>query len=182
MEENKVREATGATRERWVTAAEREYVENFIRMNASTEITPEELSEIGGQSKVLPMKCVWSIKEGDLYKCRAVVCGNYAHKDPSEEVYTAQAETASVMLGLKYAQVNGWETWKLDVEIGILQCAASRGVLGGSASSTSMGPMGIVKASEVMDVKEGRLRLARLSVRLGNRKRFALARFVHQGG
>ena len=141
MEGNKVREATGATRERWVTAAEKEHVENFIRMNAFTETTPEELAEIGGQSKVLPMKCVWSIKEGNLYKYRAVVCWIYADKDPSEEVYTAQAETASVMLGLKYAQMNEWmgdvETGR---EIGIPQCAASRGALGGSASPTSMGP------------------------------------------
>ena len=67
-----------------MTAAEKEHMENFIRMNAYTETTPEELAEIGGQSKVLPMKCVWSIKEGDLYKCRAVVCGNYADKDPAK--------------------------------------------------------------------------------------------------
>ena len=45
VEENKVREATGSTRERWVTAAEKEYVENFIRMNAFTETTQEELAE-----------------------------------------------------------------------------------------------------------------------------------------
>ena len=147
VEENKVREATGATRERWVTAAEKEHVENFIRMNALTETTQEELVEIGGQSKVLPMKCVWSIKEGDLYKCRAVVCGNYADKDPSEEVYTAQAETAPVMLGLKYAQVCGWETWKLDVKSAFLNAPLPEELLVVVRPPRAWVRMGIVKAS-----------------------------------
>ena len=147
VEENKVREATGPTRERWVTAAEKEYVENFIRMNAFTETTQEELAEIGGQSKVLPMKCVWSIKEGGLYKCRAVVCGNYADKDPSEEVYTAQAETASVVLGLKYAQVCGWEIWKLDVKSAFLNAPLPEELLVVVRPPRACVRMGIVKAS-----------------------------------
>ena len=60
VEDSKVREATGAALERWRCAAESEYTENFLKMNAFTETTPEELAAIGGQSKVLPMKCVWT--------------------------------------------------------------------------------------------------------------------------
>ena len=147
VEESKVREATGATWERWVSAAESEHVDNFLRMNAFTETTPEELAEIGGQSKVLPMKCVWSIKPGDLYKCRAVVCGNYADKDPSEEVYTAQAETASVMLGLKYGQVREWETWKLDVKSAFLNAPLPEELLVVVRPPRAWVRMGIVKAN-----------------------------------
>ena len=185
VEENKVREATGATRERWVTAAEKEYVENFIRMNAYTETTPEELAEIGGQSKVLPMKCVWSIKEGDLYKCRAVVCGNYADKDPSEEVYTAQAETASVMLGLKYAQMSGWETWKLDVKSAFLNAPLPEELLVVVRPPRAWVRMGIVKGSELWTLRkavyglrvsprawgiERDLRLRELSIKAGDQQ------------
>ena len=185
VEENKVREATGATRERWVTAAEKEYVENFIRMNAFTMTTPEELAEIGGLSKVLPMKCVWSIKKGDLYKCRAVVCGNYADKDPSEEVYTAQAETASVMLGLKYAQMSGWETWKLDVKSAFLNAPLPEELLVVVRPPRAWVRMGIVKASELWTCKkaayglrvsprawgiERDLRLRELSIKVGDQQ------------
>ena len=142
MEDNKVREATGATRERWLTAPEKEYVENFIRMNAFTETTPEELAEFGGQSKVLPMKCVWSIKEGDLYKCRGVVCGNFADRLQRGGVHSAGRNS----IGDAGSQICSNE-WMGNVETGceisIPQCTASRGALGGSASPTSMGPYGI---------------------------------------
>merc|ERR1712240_621720 len=53
---------------------------------------------------------------GGRYKCRAVVCGNFATKDPSEQVWTAQAETASVMCSLRLATLRGWEISKIDVK------------------------------------------------------------------
>ena len=62
------------------------------------------------------MKCVWTIKPGGLHKCRAVVCGNFVEKDPTEQVYTAQAETSSVMTGLKLATMRAWEVHKLDIK------------------------------------------------------------------
>ena len=74
--------------------------ESFFAMNAVSETTKEELAQVGGQSGVLPMKAVWTIKPGDLFKCRGCVCGNFEEKDPTEQVWTAQAETSSVMAGI----------------------------------------------------------------------------------
>ena len=62
------------------------------------------------------MKLVWCIKSGGRYKCRAVVCGNFATRDPTEQVWTAQAETASVMCSLRLATLRGWEISKIDVK------------------------------------------------------------------
>ena len=42
--------------------------------------------------------------------------GNYQSKDPTEQVWTAQAETSSVMAGLRLAQVRRWSIGKLDVK------------------------------------------------------------------
>ena len=103
--ESEVRAATGQTAERWKLAAEKELQESFYKMNAVSETTAEELARIGGISQVLPMKSVWSIKAGDLYKCRGVVCGNFEAKAATEQVWTAQAETSSVMAGLRLAQI-----------------------------------------------------------------------------
>ena len=43
-------------------------------------------------------------------------CGNFATKDPTEQVWTAQAETSSVMSGLRLAQLRRWSIAKLDVK------------------------------------------------------------------
>ena len=83
-------------------------------MGAVHESTPEELAQA---TNILPMKTVWSVKEGgSVHKCRGVICGNYQTKDPAEQVWTAQADTASVMAGLRWAQLQEWSIGKLDIK------------------------------------------------------------------
>eukprot|EP00959_Pyramimonas_sp_CCMP1952_P432125 9049194-Pyramimonas_sp.AAC.1 len=62
------------------------------------------------------MKAVWTRKRGGVHKCRGCVCGNFATKDPTEQVWTAQAETSSVMAGLRLAQIRRWSIGKLDIK------------------------------------------------------------------
>ena len=114
--EAEVRKAVGPEAARWKVAAEKELQDSFYAMGAVSETTPQELAQVGGQSGVLPMKAVWTIKADDVHKCRGCVCGNFATKDPTEQVWTAQAETSSVMSGLRLAQVRKWNIYKLDVK------------------------------------------------------------------
>lgn len=111
-----VKNTIGVEAARWHAAAEQEFNESFIRMNAIAESTCADIEKAGGARGTLPMKVVWSIKAGGKCKCRAVVCGNFAAKDPSEEVWTAQAETASVMCGLRLALLRNWVIGKIDVK------------------------------------------------------------------
>ena len=119
----------GVTRERWNLAAEKELVDNFGKMEAFTEAPVEEIAKVGGQAGVLPMKSVWTIKPGDLYKCRAVICGNFSERDPCEQVYTAQAEISSVMLALRLGMLKGWQIWKMDVKSAFLHAPMPNGML-----------------------------------------------------
>ena len=61
------------------------------------------------------MRVVWTQKP-EKKKCRAVVCGNFEERDPTEQVWTAQAETSSVMTGLRLSQLRQWHIGKLDVK------------------------------------------------------------------
>ena len=108
--------STGAVRARWATAAEAEVQQSFMDMNAVTETTDEELQSVGGLRGVLPMTVVWVIKPGNVYKCRGCVCGNFQRRSPTEQVWTAQTETGSVMSGLRYSQIRRWNASKLDVK------------------------------------------------------------------
>ena len=108
VSDKEVRESTGAARAQWTLAAETELEGSFYDMGAVTETTPEELQQVGGQRGVLPMTAVWVQKHGGLAKCRGCVCGNFQQKDPCEQVWTAQAETSSVMSGMRFAQMKGW--------------------------------------------------------------------------
>ena len=85
-------------------------------MGVVTQTTPEELEKVGGRKGVLPMTAVWVIKALGLHKCRGCVCGNFQRKSPTEQVWTAQAETGSVMSGLRYSQIQRWKASKLDVK------------------------------------------------------------------
>ena len=114
--ESEIRAASGPELEQWKLAAETELHDSFYRMSAVTNTTKEELAAVGGHSGVLPMKAVWTLKPGNLRKCRGCVCGNFATKDPTERVWTAQAETSSVMSGLRLAQSRRWSICKLDVK------------------------------------------------------------------
>ena len=62
------------------------------------------------------MKAVWTIKPDDLHKCRGVICGNFQEKDPTEQLWTAQADTASVMAALRLSQLEDWDVSKLDIK------------------------------------------------------------------
>ena len=53
-------------------------------------------------------------------ECRAVVCGNFEERDPTEQIWTAQAETSSVMAGLRLSQLQEWDVFKLDVKGALL--------------------------------------------------------------
>ena len=105
--DREVRSREAAVRERWRVAAEAELLGSFHRLGAVTETTPEELARAGGKYGVLPMKSVWTIKPGDVYKCRGVACGNFAAQQPHEQVWTAQAEVSSILSALRLAQMKG---------------------------------------------------------------------------
>merc|ERR1712219_86143 len=85
-------------------------------MCAIEESSCDDIERAGGHHRALPMKVVWCVKSGGRYKCRAVVCGNFATRDPTEQVWTAQAETASVMCALRLAILRDWEVSKVDVK------------------------------------------------------------------
>ena len=84
-------------------------------MGAVATASPCDIARAGGSSRALPMKVVWTQKP-EKKKCRAVVCGNFEERDPTEQVWTAQAETSSVMAGLRLAQLRHWSIGKLDVK------------------------------------------------------------------
>ena len=66
--------SVGAEREAWKTAGEAEVQNSFYNMGAVSETTPAELAKVGGQSGVLPMTAVWSMKPGGVHKNRGCVC------------------------------------------------------------------------------------------------------------
>ena len=51
----------GIEKEKWRAAAEAELMESFVRMNAVTETTPQELERAGGYAATLLMKTVWTV-------------------------------------------------------------------------------------------------------------------------
>ena len=110
-----VKAATGAEKVGWQDAAKKEYLESFMEMGAVATASPCDIARVGGSGKALPMKVVWTQKPARK-KCRAAVCGNFEEKDPTEQVWTAQAETSSVMAGLRLSQLQHWSIGKLDVK------------------------------------------------------------------
>ena len=84
-------------------------------MGAVAVASSSDIQRAGGAHTALPMKVVWTQKP-EKKKCRAVVCGNFEEKDPTEQVWTAQAETSSVMSGLRLSQFRHWAVGKLDVK------------------------------------------------------------------
>ena len=65
----------------------------------------------------LPMLCVWTQDPtNDRHKCRACVCGNFAGKDPTEQLWTAQAEPSSLLAALKLGRTKNWTASKHDVK------------------------------------------------------------------
>ena len=116
MTDAEVRSGTSAEIALWKVAVEAEYNDSFVKMNAVSIATPADIESIGGFAATLPMKVVWSVKPGGRRKCRAVVCGNFERKNPTEQVWTAQAETISVLAGVRLALLNDWVIGKVDVK------------------------------------------------------------------
>ena len=113
VQQGDVRRSSGAEWEQWRAAAENELNNSFFGMDAIAVATPADIAAAG---TILPMKAVWTIKPGGLHKCRGVVCGNFQERDPCEQVWTAQADTASVMSGVRLAQLRMWDIAKLDIK------------------------------------------------------------------
>ena len=105
-----VRASTGATAEGWRAAVEREFVENFVQRNVFTVTTEDERRRHGSP---LPMKLVFTLKKL-VQRCRAVACGNF-EKDPTKQLWTAQAEVASLVAAVRLGVSLGWQIGAVDV-------------------------------------------------------------------
>ena len=64
----------------------------------------------------LAHESVWTTNPGDVYNCRGVACGNFAQKQPREQVWTAQAETSSTLSALRLAQLRRWTVQTMDAK------------------------------------------------------------------
>ena len=93
-----------------------------MEMGAVAAASPCDIARAGGRHRALPMKVVWTQKP-ERKKCRAVVCGNFEEKDPTEQVWTAQAETSSVLSGLHLSQFRHRAIGKLDVKGAFMHAA-----------------------------------------------------------
>ena len=105
-----VRGAVGKEAEGWRGAIEKEYVDNFVQRNVFTVTTEDERRKYG---MPLPMKLVFTMKKY-VFKCRAVVCGNF-EKNPCEQLWTAQAEVASLIAAVRLAINRNWLIGAVDV-------------------------------------------------------------------
>ena len=123
MTTQEVSRSTPVEQERWKLAAEAELTSNFLAMNAFHESTAAELAVHG---KPLPMTCVWS-QAGDLRKCRACVCGNFAEQDPTLQSWTAQAEPSSLISAIKLGRLRRWKMSKHDVKGAFLHAKIPEG-------------------------------------------------------
>ena len=101
-----VRASTGTEAEDWRTAIEDEFQKNFVDRNVFTTSTPEECRRYGAP---LPMKLVYTIKASGKHKVRAVVCGHWEKTHPTQQLWTAQAEPASMIAALRLSLLRGWD-------------------------------------------------------------------------
>ena len=107
-----VNACTGREAERWRVATEKEYVDNFVQRNVYTVASGTDVRRCGPP---LPMKCVYNKKAPNVCKVRAVVCGNYERADPSQALWTAQAETSSLVSAFRLGLLRSWSFGTLDV-------------------------------------------------------------------
>ena len=107
-----VKKATGREAEAWRVATEKEYVENFVQRNVHRVATEADRKRHGPP---LPMKLVYTRKTWGVCKVRAVVCGNFEKFDPTQALWTAQAEPSSLIAGLRLGLLRGWDFGTLDV-------------------------------------------------------------------
>ena len=100
------------------------------------------------------MKTVWTIKSDGRHKCRAVVCGNFAPKDPTEVVWTAQAETATVMAGLRLAMLRSWCIGKVDVKGAFMYAPLTEDMLVTIRPPQSWVRMGVVPSNVLWTLRK----------------------------
>ena len=113
IQEREIKQTGKLDWEQWTLAANAELIGSFYEMNAVSIATKAEIEKC---DRILPMKCVWTQKANGTRKCRGVICGNFQRKSDAESVYTAQAETASLMAAVRLSQLKGWTASKLDVK------------------------------------------------------------------
>ena len=106
-----VTKAFGTEMEAWKAAARAE-IDNFVTYRCFHETTKEERQICG---RPLPMLCVWT-QDGDLRKCRACIMGNLQPHDPTQAIWTAQAEPSSLFVALKLSRTRSWTISKHDVK------------------------------------------------------------------
>ena len=153
VQEAEIRASAGPELAKWKLAAEAELQNSFRDTSAVTRTTAEELRQLGGLCKVSPVKCVWVIKPGGIRKCRVVACGNHQQWDPKQQLWTAQAETSSVLAGLRLAQCRGWRIGSLDVKGAFMQAPLPPGELVVVRPPASWVRLGLVDADELWTVR-----------------------------
>ena len=132
---------------------------------------------------MLPMKAVWTRKTGSVFKCRGCVCGNFATKDPTERVWTAQAETSSVMTGLRLAQTRRWGVGKLDVKGAFMYASIPEGLLIVVRPPKAWKRMGLVPPGTLWTLRKAvyGLRCAPRAWGLERDRQFRKAAWTHEG-
>ena len=83
---------------------EKEYNDNFLQRNVFTVTTEHERRTHGTP---LPMKQL-------MQTCRALVCGNF-ERNPTTQLWTAQAEVASLIAAVRIAVSLKWQIGAVDV-------------------------------------------------------------------
>ena len=121
-----VKASTGSIAEGWVRAVENEFNVNFTGRNVFTISTAAERKEYGTP---LPMKMVYTQKGDKRQKARAVVCGNLERQDPTQTVWTAQAETSSLVGALRLGARRGWTVGAVDVSGAFMYAPLPKGHL-----------------------------------------------------
>ena len=140
-----VRESVGKEREAWVQAIEREHQENFLQRHVYTISTEEEKRRYGVP---LPMKMVFTKKQNKKAKARAVVCGNFERNNLTADVWTAQAETSSIIVGTKLAMSRRWKGCILDVKGAFMYAPLPKGTFVVVRPPKAFVEVGICKADE----------------------------------
>ena len=96
-----------------------------LRDNGSyAEATQAELKKLHHRD-ILPMKLVTGVQRdvnasASKFKVRAVVCGNFQHKQENEDLYTANADITSVRAALAAAAERRYSAKVLDVNTALL--------------------------------------------------------------
>ena len=87
-------------------------MKDFAGRNVFTISTDAEKRAYG---MPLPMKLVYVQMANGKMKVRAVVCGNLEKSDPTQTLWTAQAETSQLIAALRLSQLRDWEVGVVDV-------------------------------------------------------------------